>query len=94
MIFWFSLLIVITLIIFSATSLNYTENTVMKNSIDYTTKLIRQLNRDIDSYIDYMENISDMVVNGGEVSEILFEEDAVEKEQLYIRIITQFNTLV
>lgn len=63
MIFWFSLLIVITLIIFSATSLNYTENTVMKNSIDYTTKLIRQLNRDIDSYIDYMENISDMVVD-------------------------------
>ena len=94
MIFWFSLLIVITLIIFSATSLNYTENTVMKNSIDYTTKLIRQLNRDIDSYIDYMENISDMVVNGGEVSEILFEEDAVEKEQLYSRIITQFNTVV
>jgi len=95
MIFWCSLLIVITLIIFSVTSLSYTKNTVMENSIDYTTRLVSQINRDIDSYIDYMENISSLVINGGEVTEYLFSADGgTQKEQLYNRIITQFNTVV
>ncbi len=95
MIFWFLLLIVTTLIIFSATSLNYTENTVMETSIDYTTRLVSQINRDIDSYINYMENISSLVVNSGDVSEYLFSAaEETEKEQLYNRIITQFNTVV
>jgi len=95
MIFWCSLLIVITLIIFSVTSLSYTKNTVMENSIDYTTRLVSQINRDIDSYIDYMENISSLVINGGEVTEYLFAaDDGTQKEQLYNRIITQFNTVV
>lgn len=95
MIFWCSLLIVITLIIFSVTSLSYTKNTVMENSIDYTTRLVSQINRDIDSYINYMENISSLVVNGGDVSEYLFASgEESEKEQFYNRIITQFNTVV
>lgn len=95
MIFWFSLLIVITLLVFSVTSLSYTEDTIMENSIDYTTRLIKQLNRDIDSYIDYMENISSMVANGGDVSEYFFGMGTKkEKQELYSRIITQFNTVV
>lgn len=95
MIFWFSLLIVITLLIFSIISLNYTENTVMENSIDYTTRLVKQLNRDMDSYIDYMENISYLVANSGDVTSYLFgKQNQAEKEQLYNRIITQFNTVI
>lgn len=95
MIFWFSLLIVITLLVFSITSLNYTESTVMENSIDYTTRLVRQLNRDMDSYIDYMENISYLVANGGDVTAYLFgKQNQEENIQLYNRIITQFNTVV
>lgn len=95
MIFWFSMLIVITLLVFSVTSLSYTEDTVMETSIDYTTRLIKQLNRDIDSYIDYMENISYMVANGGDVSEYFFGMiNEKEKQELYSRIITQFNTVV
>ncbi len=54
----FSTLIVATLTFFYIISLNYTERTILNNSIDYTTRLIGQVNRDIDSYIDYMENIS------------------------------------
>lgn len=95
MICWFSLLIVITLLIFSVLSLRYTEETVMSNSIDYTSGLISQVNRDIDSYIDYMENISSLVVNGGDVQQYLFSSlKQSEKSNLYNRIVAQFNTVV
>lgn len=95
MIFWFSLLIVMTVVIFSVISIAYTEDTVVANSIDYTSRLIRQVNRDIDSYIDYMDNISSMVVNGGDVQKYLFEtQESYEKAELYSRIVTQFNTVV
>ncbi len=95
MIGWFSLLIVISLLIFSIISLNYTEETIMENSIDYTTRLISQVNRDIDSYIGYMENISSMVTESGDVQKYLFVPLAEsEKEELYRRIIMQFNTVV
>lgn len=95
MICWVSLLIVLTLFIFSIISINYTEETVMSNSIDYTTGLIRQINRDIDSYINYMENISALMLNGPDVQKYLFQtSDAEEERELLNRIITQFNTVL
>ncbi len=95
MISWFSLLIVISLMIFSLISLSYTEETVMDNSIDYTTRLINQVNRDIDSYIGYMENISTMVTESADVQKYLFIPlPEAERNELYRRIIMQFNTVV
>ena len=70
----FSLLIIITMAIFFLISMDYTEKTILENSTDYTSRLVRQLNRDIDSYIDYMENISSMVIQGGDVQKYLFAE--------------------
>ena len=67
----FSLLIVATLTFFYIISLNYTERTILNNSIDYTTRLIGQVNRDIDSYIDYMENISSLVAHSSDVQTYL-----------------------
>ena len=63
----FSLLIVITMAIFLLISVDYTKKTVLENSTDYTSRLVRQVNRDIDSYLDYMDNISSMMIQGGEV---------------------------
>lgn len=95
MLFLFSLLIVITMVIFLLISVNYTKKTVLENSTDYAYRLVRQVNRDIDSYIDYMENISSMVIQGGDVQKYLFSEmPGEEKEEAYGRIITQFNTVV
>lgn len=54
----FSVLIVFSLLTYLVISLRYTENTVLKNSKAYTSQLIGQVNNDIDSYINYMENIS------------------------------------
>ena len=56
MIFCFSVLILAALMIFNLISLRYTTETVLANSIDYTSRLIGQVNSDIDSYISYMEN--------------------------------------
>ena len=67
----------------------------MTNSIDYTLKLINQVNRDIDSYISYMENISSLVVHSSDVQNYLFEDLPEEgREDLYQRIITQFDAVV
>ena len=67
----FSLLIIITTVVFMLISVDYTRKTVLENSTDYTSRLVRQVNRDIDSYIDYMENISSMVIQGGDVQKYL-----------------------
>ena len=67
----------------------------MTNSIDYTLKLINQVNRDIDSYISYMENISSLVVHSSDVQNYLLEDLPEEgREDLYQRIITQFDAVV
>lgn len=96
MLFSFSALIVVALLIFLIISLNYTEDTVLDNSIDYTTQLIEQVNTDIDSYINYMENISTLITNNGDVNEYLFKEDLSQEERskLYGGILTQFNTVM
>lgn len=95
MIFWFSLLIVIALLIFSLVSIQYTENTVMENSMEYTLQIISQVNRDIDYYIGYMENISAMMTESGDVQRYLFADiEEAERSILSRRIITQFDTVI
>ena len=89
------MLIVLTMTIFLLISVDYTKKTVLENSTDYTSRLVRQVNRDIDSYIDYMENISSMVMQGGDVQKYLFMEmPEKEKQEAYGRIVTQFNTVI
>ena len=69
----FSILIMTTLLVISFISFRYTENTVRNNSVDYTTKIIEQINNDIDSYIVSMDNISTLVSKDSEVQEYLFD---------------------
>lgn len=95
MIWLFSILIVITVLIFSLISLRYMEKAVMENSIDYTSRLISQVNRDIDSYINYMENISSLVLESGDVQMLLFSDNKSEDmEELNDRLTAQFNTVL
>lgn len=94
--FSFSALIVFSLLIFLLISLNYTEETVLKNSINNTTQLIKQVNGDIDSYINYMENISSLVTNNENVKNYLYDETiSQEKKSIYYQaILDQFNTIM
>ena len=63
--------------------------------MEYTLQIISQVNRDIDYYIGYMENISAMVTESGDVQKYLFTDiDEAERKILAQRIITQFETVV
>ena len=91
----FSVLMVIAVLIFLFIALNFTKNTIYENSINYTSQIIKQVNYDIDSYMDYMLNISSIVAASSDVSNYLYntqqseEEMTAEKE----RILTQFKTI-
>ena len=57
----FSVLMVIAVVIFLVIAMNSTKKTIYENSIDYSTQIIKQVNSDIDNYIDYMENTSSLM---------------------------------
>lgn len=96
MVTFFSVLILTALLVFFIISFQYTEKTILTNSQNYTMKLIGLVNSDIDSYINYMENISQLVVNNSDIDDYLFEENAGEKEreQWKRKAISQFQTIV
>lgn len=95
MIFFFSMIIVIALLVFLIISLNYTQERITENSKEYTMQLIEQVDGDIDSYIDYMENISRLISKNKDVIDYLYDEDCTEEEleQIRGRVISQFKTI-
>ena len=92
----FSALIIFSLLTYLLISLQYTEDTVLKNSREYTSQLIGQVNNDIDSYINHMENISYIVSSNTDVRDYLFTENLSEERarELRERITTVFRTVV
>ncbi|WP_099469631.1 sensor histidine kinase [Konateibacter massiliensis] len=95
MIFFFSMIITAALMVFLIISINYTQETIMENSKYYTMQLIEQVNGDIDSYIDYMDNISRLISSNKDVTDYLYKEDCTEEEleQIKARVISQFQTI-
>lgn len=91
----YSFLVILALSIFLIVSLYYTQNTIVKNSTEYTSQLVEQANADIDSYIQYMKNVSLLIMTNSDVSKYLFDEtaDENEKNEYYKAIIEQFDTL-
>lgn len=96
MTFFFTVLILSAGFIFFGISLTVTQEAVSENSKEYTKQLISQVNSDIDSYINYMENISTIVSSGADVREYLSDEKRSEEEDiiLYDRIAGQFGTIL
>lgn len=92
----FSVLMVIAVLIFLLIALNYTSNSIYENSINYTSQIIKQVNYDIDSYVDYLRNISSIVSKSSDVSSYLFNEEQSEEERKAEkeRIISQFRTIL
>lgn len=92
----FSVLMVIAVLIFLLIALNYTSNSIYENSINYTSQIIKQVNYDIDSYVDYLRNISSIVSKSSDVSSYLFDEEqsAEDREAEKERIISQFKTIL
>lgn len=94
-IFCFGILIIVALFTFLMISLNYTEDTVLNNSKEYTVQLVEQVRSEIDSYISYMENISQMVM-GDEDSDLIQYLFVAEKENNGFkgRVLNQFRTVM
>ncbi len=92
----FTVLVLVALLFFLIFSIQYTQRSILDNSNDYTKQLVDHVNQDIDSYISYMENISEMVMNDMDVYDYLFSKDLsqVEEQQLQNRIAEQFRTIL
>ena len=90
------LIVMVSLAVFALVALRYTEKTVMENAEEYSMQLIEQVNSDIDSYMDYLHNISALIAFDGDVQDYLFREtmSALEKVECFSRITTQFETIM
>lgn len=85
-----------SLSVFALVALRYTEKTVLENAEEYSAKLIEQVNSDIDSYMDYLHNISVLISSNGDVHDYLFKTNMNEadKRECFGRITTQFQTIM
>ncbi len=92
----FSVLVILAGLTFLLIAVNFTDKAIYENSIHYTTQIIEQVNRDIDAYIDYMENISSVIATSSDVSLYLFDDNQTAKQyaQEKERILTQFHTIM
>jgi two-component system sensor histidine kinase YesM len=79
--FAFSILIVITVLTMSFSTYKLASDSVENNSKEYTYQLIEQVNSNIDSYIKYMINISQMVQYDYDVSDYLTKKKLTKKEK-------------
>jgi len=96
MVVYFAVLVLISLVTFLVFSISYTQRSIVENSTEYTKQLIDHINQDIDSYINYMENISTVVINNQDVYNYLFVEDLDMANELVLqqRIKEQFATIL
>ncbi|CUX30261.1 Sensor histidine kinase YpdA [Clostridium sp. C105KSO15] len=73
-------------------SFRYTEKNVLNNSVNGTMQLIEQANHNIDSYLDYMENISYLMSGDKDLLRYLFsEKDPVRREELKSSVLERFR---
>lgn len=87
-----SVLLLGAVIIITVISLSYTRQSVFENSSLYTQTIIQQMNQNIDSYIDYMENTSYLVSSNEDVQKYLFGDTADPEAR--DRILSQFQTIL
>ena len=66
-----AILVLSAVLIVTAVSVQYTDSAIFENSVLYTQTITKQINQNIDSYIDYMENISSLVAHSSDVQTYL-----------------------
>ncbi len=76
----FSALMVLAMLVFMVIAMRYTSGTIYENSINYMSQIIQQVNYDIDTYIEYMENISSIIAKSSDVPRYLFDQNQTEAE--------------
>ena len=87
-----AVLILSAVVIVTGVSMRFTNTSIFENSSQYTQTIIQQMNQNIDSYIDYMENIAYLISSNEDVQDYLFS-DEIDSEGRY-RILKQFETIL
>ena len=87
-----AVLILSAVVIVTGVSMKFTNTSIFENSSEYTHTIIQQMNQNIDSYIDYMENIAYLISSNEDVQDYLFDEK-IDNEGRY-RILNQFQTIL
>ena len=87
-----AVLVLSAVVIVTGVSMKFTNTSIFENSSEYTHTIIQQMNQNIDSYIDYMENIAYLISSNEDVQDYLFNEK-IDKEGRY-RILNQFQTIL
>ncbi|MCX7711150.1 MAG: sensor histidine kinase [Clostridia bacterium] len=77
----FSCLIIAIILVMAFLSYRLNSDSVENNSQEYTYQLIEQVNTNIESYINYMENISSMVLDNYDIREYLSQESELDREK-------------
>ncbi len=87
-----AVLVLSAVVIVTGVSMKFTNTSIFENSSEYTHTIIQQMNQNIDSYIDYMENIAYLISSNEDVQDYLFDEE-INNEGRY-RILNQFQTIL
>ena len=85
-------LILVAVMIVTVVSMRFTNNSIFENSSEYTQTIIEQMNQNIDSYIDYMENIAYLISSNEDVQEYLFADEI--NSEVQGRLLNQFETIL
>lgn len=67
-----AVLVLSAVVIVTGVSMRFTNTSIFENSSQYTQTIIQQMNQNIDSYIDYMENIAYPVSAATRMSRTIF----------------------
>lgn len=78
----FSSLVLGATLMIALLSYNFTQEAVQETSKDYTGQLISQVQTSIDSYIEHMENITEVVQYNEQVQQYFGNPEAIEAGQL------------
>ena len=87
-----TVLLLSAVLVITGVSMRYTRNSIFENSAVYTQNIVQQMNQNIDSYIDYMENIAYMISSNEDVQQYLFGENVDNGTRE--RLINQFKTIL
>lgn len=87
-----AVLVLSAVVIVTGVSMKFTNTSIFENSSEYTHTIIQQMNQNIDSYIDYMENIAYLISSNEDVQDYLFDEK-IDHEGRY-RILNQLQTIL
>lgn len=91
-----SVMVLCAVVIVVAISLRFTRTSVFDNAVVYTRTIVRQTNQNIDSYIDYMDNIATMVSGSRDTQTFLYnkDEETLQVSECRQSLVEQFRTIL